>query len=299
MNNRKKQVVDSALQLFIEKGIEQTSLQDILKRAGISKGTFYNYFTSKNECVLVILERARYEASLQRQEIMAGNDRTDMEVLIQQISVLLNINLKQNLIAIYNSILHSGDEELKKMISLHRLHEHEWLAERFTDVFGENVRPYTYEAAILFYGMIQQISVTWRITHDTPLEPTRAVRSIIHYIKEIFPVMVRDKTAILDVDAMEKLKNKIEFHRVPKDDILHLLGRLRQDITEEKTPQHRLELTDALFEELSADNVRKAVIESLLSPFYKAFEDTPYANETREIAAKTRYFLKNTIKQAD
>ncbi|SDL95711.1 TetR/AcrR family transcriptional regulator [Sediminibacillus halophilus] len=298
MSDRKNQVIDSALQLFIEKGIEQTSLQDILTRAGISKGTFYNYFASKNECVLVILERARYEASLQRQEMLAGNDPTDIELLIKQISVLLNINHQQNLIAVYNSILHSGDKELKKMISLHRLNEHEWLAERFTDVFGEHVRPYSYEAAVLFYGMMQHISITWRMTHDAPLDPIKAARKIIQYIKEILPVMVREKTALLDLEAMEMLKNKIEIHRVPKGDILHLLGRLRQDIRTrtKQTPKNMIDLADVLFEELSADNIRNAVIESLLRPFYKAFEDTPFANEAREIAAKTSQFLKSTGK---
>ncbi|WP_026571590.1 TetR/AcrR family transcriptional regulator [Sediminibacillus terrae] len=299
MSDRKKQVIDSALQLFIEKGIEQTSLQDIITRAGISKGTFYNYFASKNECVLVILERARYEASLQRQEMLAGKDPADIELLIQQISVLLNINHQQNLIAVYNSILHSGDKELKKMISLHRLHEHEWLAERFTDVFGEAVRPYSYEAAVLFYGMMQHISITWRMTHDAALDPIKAARTIILYIKEIIPVMVRENTALLDLEAMEMLKNKIEIHRVPKGDILHLLGRLRQDISTKQTPKNMLDLADVLFEELSADDIRIAVVESLLRPFYKAFEDTPFANEAREIAAKTSQYLKSKTKQTN
>ena len=40
MNNRKKIVAEHALALFIEKGIRQTSIQDILDRTGISKGTF-------------------------------------------------------------------------------------------------------------------------------------------------------------------------------------------------------------------------------------------------------------------
>ncbi|MDY0395878.1 TetR/AcrR family transcriptional regulator [Virgibacillus halophilus] len=55
MNEKKKRVIDVALELFIEKGFAQTSIQDIIQAAEISKGTFYNYFPSKNECLIAIL----------------------------------------------------------------------------------------------------------------------------------------------------------------------------------------------------------------------------------------------------
>lgn len=48
MNKRKKHVMDKAHELFIENGFQHTSIQDILAASNISKGTFYNYFSSKN-----------------------------------------------------------------------------------------------------------------------------------------------------------------------------------------------------------------------------------------------------------
>lgn len=39
----------SAYDLFIEQGIEKTSISDIAKYAGVAKGTFYLYFTGKYE----------------------------------------------------------------------------------------------------------------------------------------------------------------------------------------------------------------------------------------------------------
>lgn len=47
---RKRQtVIDTALRLFVERGYEQVSVDDILRAANISKGTFYHYFDSKEE----------------------------------------------------------------------------------------------------------------------------------------------------------------------------------------------------------------------------------------------------------
>ena len=53
LRERKKQrqreaIVDAAVALFRERGFDRTRVQDILERAGISLGTFYNYFPGKD-----------------------------------------------------------------------------------------------------------------------------------------------------------------------------------------------------------------------------------------------------------
>lgn len=54
---RRRELLDTARKLFITKGYEKTSVNDILKEVGIAKGTFYYYFTSKEEMLeAMILE---------------------------------------------------------------------------------------------------------------------------------------------------------------------------------------------------------------------------------------------------
>lgn len=50
-NKRKKKdaIVNSAFTLFIDHGIKDTSIADIMKRAELAKGTFYLYFKDKYE----------------------------------------------------------------------------------------------------------------------------------------------------------------------------------------------------------------------------------------------------------
>ena len=43
---RPDEVLDAALDLFIEKGFAETRVEDIAKRAGLSKGAVYLYFPS-------------------------------------------------------------------------------------------------------------------------------------------------------------------------------------------------------------------------------------------------------------
>ena len=44
---RKLELVQIAYRMFLTKGYENTSVDEILEEAGIAKGTFYYYFESK------------------------------------------------------------------------------------------------------------------------------------------------------------------------------------------------------------------------------------------------------------
>ena len=44
---RRQEFLDTARELFYSKGYEETSVNDILKKLDLSKGTFYHYFKSK------------------------------------------------------------------------------------------------------------------------------------------------------------------------------------------------------------------------------------------------------------
>lgn len=114
MNNRKRQVILASLKLFAQKGFHSTSIQDILDEAHISKGTFYNYFSSKKDCLVAILEIGRSDATLRKAELLIGKNLSDKSVLAAQISTIMQVNRERDLLPIFESILHSGDQELKK-----------------------------------------------------------------------------------------------------------------------------------------------------------------------------------------
>ncbi len=50
-------LMSAAAELFIDKGIEATTINDIVARAGVGKGTFYHYFTTKEDVILALRER--------------------------------------------------------------------------------------------------------------------------------------------------------------------------------------------------------------------------------------------------
>lgn len=52
---RRREILMTARELFVKKGYDQTSVNDILKIVDIAKGTFYYYFASKEEVLEAII----------------------------------------------------------------------------------------------------------------------------------------------------------------------------------------------------------------------------------------------------
>jgi AcrR family transcriptional regulator len=53
---RRQEFLDTARELFYSKGYEETSVNDILQKLDLSKGTFYHYFKSKEELLDELVE---------------------------------------------------------------------------------------------------------------------------------------------------------------------------------------------------------------------------------------------------
>ncbi len=54
---RSGEILDAAAALFVEKGVAVTSIDDIVERAGVAKGTFYHYFQDRAGMLEALRER--------------------------------------------------------------------------------------------------------------------------------------------------------------------------------------------------------------------------------------------------
>ncbi|XVU24822.1 TetR/AcrR family transcriptional regulator [Actinoplanes sp. CA-054009] len=56
LNARRQQILEAARTCFVTKGLHNTSMQDLIKEAGLSVGAVYRYFKSKDEIIAAIAE---------------------------------------------------------------------------------------------------------------------------------------------------------------------------------------------------------------------------------------------------
>ncbi len=54
---RKNEILDAALEVFSELGLQGASVDDVVERSGLSKGTLYWYFKSKDTLISVLMKR--------------------------------------------------------------------------------------------------------------------------------------------------------------------------------------------------------------------------------------------------
>jgi len=54
--DKQKRIINAAIKEFVENGYEKASTNEIIKEAGISKGSLFNYFNSKKELYLFLFE---------------------------------------------------------------------------------------------------------------------------------------------------------------------------------------------------------------------------------------------------
>jgi AcrR family transcriptional regulator len=67
---RPGELVSAALDLFIEKGFAATRLEDVAKRAGVSKGTLYLYFDSKEDLFKAAIREGYSEALRHGEQVL-------------------------------------------------------------------------------------------------------------------------------------------------------------------------------------------------------------------------------------
>ncbi|WP_343443559.1 TetR/AcrR family transcriptional regulator [Micromonospora schwarzwaldensis] len=53
---RRQQILDAARRCFVRDGFHHTSMQDVIKEAGLSVGAVYRYFPSKNDLITAIAQ---------------------------------------------------------------------------------------------------------------------------------------------------------------------------------------------------------------------------------------------------
>lgn len=100
---RKQELIDTAERLFLEKGYEQTTVADIVREIEVAQGTFYYYFSSKEEILEAIIEK----------------DITALEEDVRQIMSREDANAAIKLNAVVNSIIGISTSRREIMNYLH------------------------------------------------------------------------------------------------------------------------------------------------------------------------------------
>lgn len=95
---KRQLILEKSSELFGEKGIKDTKVEDITKSLGISKGSFYTYFENKEEVVVEIVKKLGLEWEKTINEINIENEPKEIlkEYLIKKAKIFIKNARKIN-----------------------------------------------------------------------------------------------------------------------------------------------------------------------------------------------------------
>lgn len=120
-NQKRKKILDKAWELFRKNGYEETKVEDITRELGVSKGSFYTYFKTKDEVLYEILERIKKENEERISKININQEPSKIleDYVISKMNYIVKLlnNMKISSINrnLSNSKLKNFFEELKKV----------------------------------------------------------------------------------------------------------------------------------------------------------------------------------------
>jgi TetR/AcrR family transcriptional regulator, fatty acid metabolism regulator protein len=87
-HEREELILRAADELLLERGYHETSIDDIAARVGISKGTVYLHFASKEDLVCALLGRGIRQLQATMDDILAapGTPREKLHAILRQMS---------------------------------------------------------------------------------------------------------------------------------------------------------------------------------------------------------------------
>jgi AcrR family transcriptional regulator len=80
---RPQELLAAALDLFVERGYASTRLEDVARRAGVSKGTLYLYFTNKEELFKAVVRENIVPVLGEAEDIISSFDGHSADLLRQ------------------------------------------------------------------------------------------------------------------------------------------------------------------------------------------------------------------------
>ena len=150
----KEEITKQSVKLFQEKGFSETSIQDIVDSLGVTKGTFYYYFTSK-EILLMEIHLRYIDDLLIRQKVIIDSMKTCRDKIIRIVSlIILDIEKQRANGRVYfremRNLTPENTKKIKKKREEFRLNIVDVLSEGIeSGEFRENLDPKMIAFAIL------------------------------------------------------------------------------------------------------------------------------------------------------
>ncbi|MEK5240133.1 TetR/AcrR family transcriptional regulator [Paenibacillus sp. FSL L8-0470] len=268
--NKKEQIIKTAMQLFAVKGSSSTSMQEIAELCGISKGSLYLVFKSKEE-----LERSIYiycfrmiRDPLQREELESR--RSPREKLRNQVEILLNhvYELREFLQRQIQEFAGKGVMEVPEWLRKSNAPLLTWFQNKLETLYGPDILAYTGDLSLLGSGMIHSY-IRVIFNQGSPVSIARMADHLMDLLDIVVAGLLAGKPDPLISSAF--LIQWLEEHGDnPRKSPLQLIKEMKvllsaTSAVDTQSLEEGLESLGILESEILMPHPRKAIVRGMLS----------------------------------
>jgi AcrR family transcriptional regulator len=288
--DKKKQILKTALQLFSTKGISSTSMQEIAEYCGMSKGSLYLHFKSKEE-----LEQSIYlycEGMIRDSVMQVEQEHllTPKEQLHKQVEVLLNRLEELREFAIMQlHDQHMGGKKpaISQCLREKHIHAFNWFHHKLVQIYGEDISPYTMDLTMIMTGMLTGYIRALMIP-GLPLNVHRMAEHLIHLLDDVAASTLRDqREPLISIHVWSKWVEQFMANpdkpRHPLMVTKQMKDQLKDIAMDESSREFALESIQIVEKELLELEPRKAILVGMMSNLEQIQELAPLSGELKDI----------------
>ncbi|WP_042163731.1 TetR/AcrR family transcriptional regulator [Paenibacillus gorillae] len=191
---KRRQIVDTAMHIFKEKGYFSASMQDIAEACGMAKASIYKVFPSKEDLftgIFVEVHRTLFEEAAALDRTLRLEGHPPKETLRRKIAFQLQFMLENYFFTSEFKNLPIVDNEnfviewRKKRATLLTMH-YDYL----NGTYGEPILPYLGDTVAIFRGMMREY-----LSHTVQAVITIPMSDLAGFIADRIDVIIRDLIA--------------------------------------------------------------------------------------------------------
>lgn len=274
MKEKERLIIEMAMKLFANKGVNATSVQEIVTACGISKGAFYLYFKSKDELLLAIL-RYYYDKIQKKMMAIDGESLLPREKFEKKLYCQFNDVQKHKEFIIMHARENAipFNKEVEAFMMKMKLESHAFYRNSLLSIYGEKVIPYLLDLVIMVEGICGGY-LELIILNTIEINLSHVSTFILKRIDDLVEGLVNSSDVpVLHEEKLGKLFCSSELIKEQaKEHFLQEIITFKRTLADQLENDELLVTLDVLEAEMRLPNPRIPVIQGMLANL-KSYDD--------------------------
>ncbi|UOQ84248.1 TetR/AcrR family transcriptional regulator [Gracilibacillus salinarum] len=264
---KEKHILVTSMHLFSTKSVNQISMQEIADVCGVSKGSLYMYFKSKEDLLLQILKYFFHNMEGQILVVESDHNLSDMEKFKKGLAIKMNHYVKNQEFYKLQSKDLSGyvNNIIYQYFRGHNTVQLKWFKKYIVKIYGQEIERYAVDGAFLLAAIIRHYMelIFWK---HFSLDVDRLVDYAIIQLEFILKGMNENTMSPIMNESLWSLY--LEEDNTEKKHPLKLLNKMKQQLEQQDISMEQKEEAKAsinvIEQELTSIQPRKVILKGML-----------------------------------